>query len=141
MWAGPTQPHIDGQSQPCLWTHPLAGGVMAWSWPWPSGEATALTGFSALADSAFQGGAWQGADLRLRVWADERLLVEHLQPTRPGVIPLDVALDATAGGSPERLRVTVEGPEDGRRHFCWELRLLGPEGSRPGPDGVIQRPR
>jgi len=111
---------IGGAARDCLWAHPITGGRIEITAPWPSG-ASHLTVWHGLADTA--AAAPNGQPVSLEVRAGERLLERIEQKNAPGWNQHNVELGEEAA---DVVTFVITTPHDGARHFCIDARLEGP---------------
>jgi hypothetical protein len=133
VWMGPSQHRIEGQELPCVWAHPVAGNDLVLWFDGIPADARSLWGFTALADSAFQGGEPAADPVQLRVILDgvEVGALDH--ETRRGLQFFEFALPPATGAAGETRTVEfrVRAEDDGRRHFCFDAWFLGDPDTRP----------
>lgn len=132
VWVGPVQHAVRGQELPCVWAHPVAGRELVVRIDNVPADATRLEGFSAMFDSAFQGGGQADAPVRLRVLWNGELLGEHANPAEQDAHTFGFDLPESGSSGLNSLEFRIQTENDARRHFCFDAWVLGAEGSREG---------
>lgn len=132
VWVGPAQQPVGGQDLPCVWAHPVAGRELVVRFDDVPADATRIEGFSALFDSAFQGGGRSEAAVTLRVLWNGQQLGEHINPAQADAHPFGFDLPAASNSRANDLEFRIFAENDARRHFCFDAWILGPDGTRAG---------
>ena len=137
VWVGPAQHTVSGQELPCVWAHPVAGRELVVRFDDVPAGATRIEGFSALFDSAFQGGGRSEATVTLRVLWNGQPLGEHLNPAEPDAHVFGFDLPNGSDNSLNELEFRIFTADDARRHFCFDAWILGPTGTREGVSSAL----
>lgn len=124
LYVGPISESFAGQTQRCVWSHPVDGGTLVVEFPRVRG-ATDIDGWYGLTDYAVSIHDGARASITLRAGDARRGFHAH---RRPGRIPLGWELPANWDGP---LRIEITAIRAGVRHLCWNLQTVRREGGSP----------